>query len=83
MNYRILLAATGVLGLAFAAGPQFSAQGQVTAKEKKGTCEFGANEQKLTGAERKKFLTRCMAKDDSEPKPKKKPKKKTEAKKEG
>jgi hypothetical protein len=49
------------------------------AQDKKGTCEFGADDQKLKGAERKKFIARCMAKEDApEKKPKKKPKKKTE-----
>jgi hypothetical protein len=33
----------------------------VTAKEKKATCEFGADDQKLQGAARKTFMTKCMA----------------------
>ena len=54
----------------------------VTAKDKKATCEFGANDQKLKGAERKNFMSKCMAKGDGEvkAKPKPKPKKKEEKK---
>jgi len=33
----------------------------VTAKEKMATCKFGADDQKLQGAERTKFLKNCMA----------------------
>ena len=33
----------------------------VTAKEKAATCKFGADDQKLQGAERAKFLRNCMA----------------------
>ena len=33
----------------------------VTAQEKMATCKFGADDQKLTGAARKTFMTRCMA----------------------
>jgi psiF repeat len=36
----------------------------VDAKQKKETCEFGANDQKLAGAARKKFMSKCMANDD-------------------
>lgn len=50
------------------------------AQDKKGTCTFGADDQKLKGAERKKFMARCMAKDDAPAaKPRKKAKKKTES----
>ena len=38
---------------------------------KRSTCEFGADDQKLQGAERKKFMSRCMASSDT-PKRKKK-----------
>jgi hypothetical protein len=37
----------------------------VTAKEKMETCKFGADDQKLAGAARKKFLSRCMASADA------------------
>ena len=33
----------------------------LTAAEKMETCKFGADHQKLAGAARKKFLTKCMA----------------------
>jgi hypothetical protein len=33
----------------------------LTPAEKAETCKIGADEQKLTGAKRKKFLARCMA----------------------
>jgi hypothetical protein len=38
-------------------GPSFA----VTAKEKMETCKFGADDQKLQGAARTKFLKNCMA----------------------
>lgn len=48
----------------------------LTTAQKMETCKFGANDQKLTGAKRKTFLTRCMAKDDAPAKPAKPQKKK-------
>ena len=33
----------------------------LTAAEKMETCKFGADHQKLAGAARKKFMSRCMA----------------------
>jgi hypothetical protein len=33
----------------------------VTAKDKMATCKFGADDQKLTGAARNAFMTKCMA----------------------
>ena len=33
----------------------------VTSKEKMETCTFGANDQKLAGAARKSFMSKCMA----------------------
>jgi hypothetical protein len=45
----------------------------LTTKEKQETCNFGADDQKLTGAARKTFLTKCMAKEDAPAKPAKKP----------
>ena len=36
-----------------------------TSKEKMETCTFGADDQKLTGAKRKAFLTKCMSNADS------------------
>jgi hypothetical protein len=37
----------------------------LTAKQKMETCRFGADDQKLTGAARKKFMANCMANRDS------------------
>jgi len=46
----------------------------VTAQEKMKTCEFGADDQKLSGAARKTFISKCMANDDkSAPAKKKQP----------
>jgi len=44
--------------LALAAGSQSFA---VTAKDKKATCKFGADDQHLTGKARKTFMKNCMA----------------------
>ncbi|MGE0564219.1 MAG: PsiF family protein [Pseudolabrys sp.] len=33
----------------------------LTKKEKQDTCTFGADHQKLTGAKRKAFMTKCMS----------------------
>ena len=33
----------------------------VTPQQKMETCKFGADDQKLTGAERKAFIAKCMA----------------------
>jgi hypothetical protein len=37
----------------------------ITAQEKMKTCEFGAEDQKLTGAARKTFMSKCMANGDA------------------
>lgn len=37
----------------------------ITAQEKMKTCEFGADDQKLTGAARKSFMSKCMAAGDA------------------
>ena len=39
------------------AGPALA----VTPAQKKATCEFGADDQKLQGAARKSFMAKCMA----------------------
>ncbi len=80
---RVLMAALLAVGLfAFAPSVKTFAQEKQT---KKSTCEFGADDQKLKGAERKKFLAKCMANEDSgeKKKAKPKPKPKKEEKKEG
>ncbi len=71
------------MALAVAAGLfMFAPNVKSYAQGKKGICEFGADDQKLTGTERKKFISRCMAKDDAPAKKAKpKPKKKAEEKK--
>jgi hypothetical protein len=82
---RVLMAALLAAGL-FAVVPgdkSFAQEKAVTAKDKKATCEFGADDQKLKGTERKNFLSKCMAKEEGEKKSKPKPKKKKEEKKEG
>lgn len=71
--FRVLMA------MMFAAGLfVFVPATKTYAQDKKSTCEFGADDQRLKGAERKKFLARCMANEDA---PKKKAKPKTKAKK--
>ncbi len=74
--FRVFLATIVAAGL-FALAPSVKTHAQ----DKKSTCEFGADDQRLKGAERKKFMSRCMAKEDA-PKKKAKPKpKKQEEKK--
>src|SRR6202161_4995480 len=46
-----------VLIVVLPSAPSFA----VTAKEKMATCKFGADDQKLAGAARTKFLKNCMA----------------------
>ena len=60
MIFRFIVAA-GFAAIAFAGTPAFA----VTAKEKMVTCKFGADDQKLAGAARKSFLTKCMANGDA------------------
>jgi hypothetical protein len=55
MLRRIFIAA--VLIVALPSAPSFA----VTAKEKAATCKFGADDQKLAGAARAKFMKNCMA----------------------
>jgi hypothetical protein len=55
MLRRIFIAA--VLIVAPPSAPSFA----VTAKEKAATCKFGADDQKLAGAARAKFMKNCMA----------------------
>jgi hypothetical protein len=55
MHRRFLIAV--VLIAALPSAPSFA----VTAKEKMATCKFGADDQKLAGAARAKFMKNCMA----------------------
>ncbi len=52
MKFRILMAILFGAALLIA-GPSYKS----IAQDKKGTCEFGADDQKLKGAERKKFTS--------------------------
>ena len=59
-----------IVRVAFAAGiaASFLIAAQASAatpEQKKETCEFGANDQKLTGAKRKAFMAKCMSNKDS------------------
>jgi hypothetical protein len=55
MHRTIFIAAALIVALPSA--PSFA----VTAKEKMATCKFGADDQKLAGAARTKFMKNCMA----------------------
>lgn len=56
-----IIAATG-LAVSFLFGaPALAA----TAQQKAETCKFGADDQKLTGAKRKAFMSKCMSNADS------------------
>jgi hypothetical protein len=55
MHRPIFFAAALIVALPSA--PAFA----VTAKEKAATCKFGADDQKLAGAARAKFMKNCMA----------------------
>ena len=56
-----LIAAAG-LAVSFLLSPSAFV---ATSKEKLETCTFGADDQKLTGAKRKAFLSKCMSNADS------------------
>jgi hypothetical protein len=68
MVLRTCLAALTALLLAALSTPGVA----LTAQEKMTTCKFGADSQKLTGAKRKNFITKCMA-EEAEPTKKPKP----------
>jgi hypothetical protein len=55
-----------VVFIVVAAGTPASA---LTAAEKMETCKFGADADKLAGAKRKQFITKCMADTDAPAKP--------------
>ena len=56
-----LIAAAGLAASVVFSPPAFA----VTAKEKQETCKFGADDQKLKGAARKSFMTKCMSNTDA------------------
>ncbi len=58
---RRYLGLMGLIPLLLVATPASA----LTAQQKMETCKFGADDQKLTGAKRKAFLSRCMANEDS------------------
>lgn len=59
LRYAITGTALAVL-LAVTTTPSFA----VSAKDKMATCKFGADDQKLTGAARSKFIKKCMLNKD-------------------
>jgi hypothetical protein len=52
-----------VLVLVFAGTPAWA----ITSQQKMETCKFGADDQKLEGAARKAFLSKCMANEKASP----------------
>ena len=60
MMIRLIVVAG--LAASFLPGPSAFA---ATSKEKMETCTFGADDQKLAGAKRKAFLSKCMSNADS------------------
>ena len=54
--YRCVFLAAMLIAM-LPSAPSFA----VTAKEKMATCKFGADDQKLQGAARAKFMKNCMA----------------------
>lgn len=60
-----------VLAAALLAGTDAFA---ITSKEKMDICNFGADDQKLSGNARKSFINKCMAKGEEPGTPAKKPK---------
>jgi hypothetical protein len=59
------IATVGLFALLVLATPAFA----VTTQQKMAICKFGADNQKLSGPARKKFLTRCMANEDAPAEP--------------
>jgi len=60
MMLRFIVAA-GLAAVAIGGMPASAA----TSKQKMDTCKFGADDQKLQGEARKKFMANCMANRDS------------------
>ena len=77
MNRELMRPLALFLAMLFAAALLAPPALAITAKEKRETCQFGAADQKLTGAKQKAFIARCMA---NEPAPGKGKKKKEEKK---
>ena len=62
MMLRLMSAVAGLAAPFLFAAPAFAA----TPQQKMETCKFGADSRNLQGAERKKFIDRCMS-DKDEP----------------
>jgi hypothetical protein len=60
MMMRLIVSAGLAASLLFVA-PAFAA----ASKEKMETCKFGADDQKLAGAKRKTFMSKCLSNADS------------------
>ena len=60
-----LIAVAGFIALFLAPFLLVAPASAVTPKEKMETCNFGANDQKLAGAARKSFMTKCMSNKDA------------------
>ena len=69
---RRTIAIVSLLPFLLAATPSLAA----TAAQKKETCTFGADDQKLEGAKRKTFMAKCMANRDDKRGPAIKPEQK-------
>ena len=67
--WRTLLLA-GVIAALVPTAPALA----LTAKQKMDTCKFGADDQKLAGAARKSFISKCMAPEGPARRPKPAPK---------
>ena len=61
MMLRLIVAVAGLAAPFLLVAPASA----VTPKQKMETCTFGADDQKLTGAKRKAFLSKCMSNTDS------------------
>jgi hypothetical protein len=61
MQRHAFVAAVLVVAAVLAALAPSVPAAAVTAKDKMATCKFGADDQKLTGAARNAFMTKCMA----------------------
>ncbi len=65
LRYLCTVGTAGLLATLALATPASA----ITATEKMETCKFGADDQKLVGAARKRFISRCMANVDAAAKP--------------
>jgi len=61
MMLRLMSAVAGLAAPFLLVAPAFAA----TPQQKMETCKFGADDQKLKGAARKSFMTKCMSNADA------------------